>query len=51
MKTIFIAAKQCDIEVLMARKGGSENGYTTSQVFSLMVATEFSREFKCLLGY
>ena len=39
------------MEVLMARKGGCENGYTTSQVFSLMVATEFSREFKRLIVY
>ena len=39
------------MEVLMARKGGCDNGYTTSQNFSLMVVSKFSREFKCLLGY
>ena len=38
------------MEVLMARKGGSRDGITTSQDFPLMVADKFSREFYGLIG-
>ena len=44
------ASKRCNMEGLLARKGGSRDGITTSQDFSLMEAVKFSREFYGLIG-
>jgi hypothetical protein len=50
MKTTFSALKWCDMEVVMARKGGSRDRYTGLQDVSLMEADKFSREFDGLIG-
>ena len=50
MKTTCSASLWCDMEVLMARKGGSEDRHTASQGFSLMEDAKFSREFDGLIG-
>ena len=50
IETTYSASKWCDMEVLMARKGGNWDRYTATQDFPLMVAAKFSREFDGLIG-
>ena len=50
IETTYSASKWCDIEVLIAHKGGRKDRHTASQDFPLRVATKFSREFHGLIG-
>ena len=50
IKMTFGASKWCDMEVVMARKGGSYDRHTASQGFPLMEVAKFSREFQALIG-